>query len=202
MVMGNIGAATTPAIHPKKERNLTYQHHLLTYSTTDAKEATPMPTLCLNPAVAAARRAAKAASAMPAPAAEPPTPTSASPATLPNKHGRLKAELDALEAKLRRVWPHCFSTSTNGGSAPVPLAVGIRHDIAKHLSPDEQKLLPGVLHRWVKRKSYLKACVQSGAHRVGLDGTLTPISEKEVTYAREKLAAVVSERATERQVTP
>lgn len=119
------------------------------------------------------------------------TPPNASPGAGPNKHGRLKAELDALEAKLRRIWPHCFT-------APVPLAIDIRYDIAKHLSADEQKLLPGVLHRWVKRKPYLKACVQPGAHRVGLDGSLTPISEKEVAYARTKLA----ERATTRRSVP
>ena len=116
--------------------------------------------------------------------------------TGPNKHDRLKAELDALEAKLRRVWPHCFTE-------PVPLAIGIRYGHRKrHLAPEEAKLLPGVLHRWVKRRGYLNVCVQPGARRVGLDGTLTPISRKDVTYAREKLAAVVSERATERQVTP
>ncbi len=157
-----------------------------------------MTKLTLSPEAAAARaarKAAKAAQHTNPPPIVAPAPPSASPRAGPNKHGRLKAELDTLEAKLRRVWPHCFTE-------PVPLAVGIRYDIAKHLSADEQKLLPGVLRRWVKRNSYLRACVQPGARRVGLDGTLTPISEKEVTYAREKLAAVVSERATERQVTP
>ena len=155
-----------------------------------------MTRLTLNPAVAAARRAARETS-MPtrAPIVAPrataqaaegvprteQTPPNASPGAGPNKHGRLKAELDALEAKLRRIWPHCFTE-------PVPLAVGIRYDIAKHLSADEQKLLPGVLHRWVKRNSYLKACVQPGACRVGLDGSLTPISPEQAAYAKGKLA--------------
>ena len=115
-----------------------------------------MTKLTLSPEAAAARaarKAAKAAQHTNPPPIVAPAPPSASPRAGPNKHGRLKAELDALEAKLRRVWPHCFTE-------PVPLAVGIRYDIAKHLSADEQKLLPGVLHRWVKRKSYLQ-CVRA-----------------------------------------
>ena len=62
-----------------------------------------MTTLRLNPAVAAARRAARrAAQHTNQPAIVAPAPTVQATVASTNKHDRLKAELDALEANLSR----------------------------------------------------------------------------------------------------
>lgn len=129
-----------------------------------------MSTLRLDPAVAAARRAAPAASMPASKAIVAPERTvqaaEASPAQ-PSKRDRLKT-----------IWPHLFDRK-----CVKPLKIGIRFDIAPHLSADEQKLLANVLGRWCARKSYLRACLQPVAHRVDLAGNLTPIKPKHAAFA-------------------
>lgn len=135
-----------------------------------------MTTLKLDPAAAAARRAAreaKEASEVTEAAAARPAP----PVQAVGAKAAKRLAMNALEQKLKMVWPHLF------GGGPVPLAIGIRHDIAKHLSAEEGKVLPHVLGRCCKRKGYLRALTQPGAHRVGLDGALTPISPEHVALA-------------------
>ena len=147
-----------------------------------------MATLKLNPAVAAARRAAKAAQhTNPPPIVANNTPSTSrgpSPATqvkaatpLSGKAAK-KAGMAALREKLRRTWAHLF------GNDSTPLKVGIRHDIAEHLSEDERRWLPAVLHQHVRRQAYINALTQPGAHRVGLDGSLTPVSQEQVAHAK------------------
>lgn len=143
-----------------------------------------MTKLTLNPAVAAARKAAKAASVVtqppivaPAPAAQAPAPSS------PGKKAAKKLAMNALQDRLKLMFPHLFATHP-----PPPLAIGIRDDIARHLAPEEAKVLSDVLRRWCARPAYLKACAEPGAHRVDLAGVRLPLSEKEATYARAKLA--------------
>ena len=90
-----------------------------------------------------------------------------------------KAAMRELQAKLKAIWGHLF------GRADIPLAIGIRHDIARHLSPAEQKVLPAVLHQHVHRPAYLAALQQPGAHRVDLHGNLSEITAEQVAHAKE-----------------
>lgn len=131
-----------------------------------------MSTLSLSPEAAASRRAIRAQHTNPPPIVDPAPPVQAGGAKAAKR-----LAMNALEQKLKMVWPHLF------GGGPVPLAIGIRHDIAKHLSAEEGKVLPHVLGRCCKRKGYLRALTQPGAHRVGLDGALTPISPEHVALA-------------------
>lgn len=141
-----------------------------------------MTTLTLDPAIAAARRAAKAASVVTQPPIAAPEPPAQAPApSSPGKKAAKKLAMNALQDRLKLMFPHLFATHP-----PPPLAIGIRDDIARHLAPEEAKLLSDVLRRWCARPAYLKACAEPGAHRVDLAGNLTPVEPEQVAYARAK----------------
>lgn len=91
-----------------------------------------MTTLRLDPTIAARRRAAKAA-------------------TAPSKKALKKAGMRAVRQRFKALWPHLFSR------ADVPLAIGIRHDIAKHLSEEEQNWLAPTLASHCRTPAYLHA---------------------------------------------
>ena len=88
-----------------------------------------------------------------------------------------KAGMRALRRRLKAIWPHLFSRDD------IPLAVGIRHDIARHLTESERQWLPAVLHQHVHRPRYLAALQQPGACRVDLQGNLTPVSPEHAASA-------------------
>ena len=139
-----------------------------------------MTTLRLNTKAAAARRALKVTLAMPEPAIvqqRPATQDAAAP-----KKAAYRLALNMLEKRLVRMWPHLFSDRRH----PPPLAIGIRFAIAPHVSEEEQRILPGLLARWVRRKGYLNALMQPGACRVDLQGNLTPVSPEHAARASSR----------------
>ena len=133
-------------------------------------------TLTLNPAVAAARRAAKASNPCPpiTPVPQtPPAPPSASPARVP---------VSSILARLQDRWPHLFDPAD-----PKPLAIGIHKQI-KAAGGFSGKELSRALKVWTGRRAYIKQVARS-ALRHGIDGTTTYITSAQTAHAREHLTS-------------
>lgn len=151
-------------------------------------------TLTLSPAAREARAAARAAP-MPAskpivaPAAGCAPESGSAPITTPefrsenlsNKAAK-KAAMRDLQRRLKAMWPHLF------GNDSTPLKVGIKADILPHLTEDERRWLPAVLYQHVHRQAYQQALTQPGAHRCGLDGSLSEITAEQVAHAAKVLS--------------
>jgi hypothetical protein len=75
-----------------------------------------------------------------------------------------RTAIDALERRMTAVAPAVF------GDMPMPLKIGIDHDIAALLGAEaRRKTLGRFLARWTRRADYLRA-IASGGPRFGLDG--------------------------------
>ena len=134
------------------------------------------PTLKLDPAVAAARKAARlaqAASGIPKPAQTPPAPPSASPARVP---------VSSILARLQDRWPHLFDPAD-----PKPLAIGIHKQI-KAAGGFSGKELSRAMKVWTSRRAYIEQVARS-ALRHGIDGTTTYITSAQTAHAREHLTS-------------
>ena len=104
---------------------------------------------------------------------------------------RRREQTREVLALLRARWPEVFS-------APVPLAVGVKHEIREGL--DEAGVpvahLERALHHWTHRPVYL-AAVAAGQRRRHLDGTdAGEPDEAQREHARETLAQRAARRRT------
>lgn len=132
-------------------------------------------TLKLNPAIAAARRAAKAANPCPpitAATKTPPAPPRAPPARVP---------VSSILARMQDRWPKLFDPA-----APVPLEIGIHKQI-KAAGGFSGKELSRALKVWTGRRAYIEQVARSTL-RHGIDGTTSYITPTQTDHAREQLA--------------
>jgi len=129
-------------------------------------EATPHYGTRITPLDAPGGRTVPEARAFSDGAPDPVPPLPAPPAGFPlgaNKAARHKAAREATHALLRERWPAAFAK-------PVPLKVGIHHDIRAALPAIDVKALRDFLCGWTQRGAYRWALRLAGARRVDLAG--------------------------------
>ena len=95
------------------------------------------------------------------------------------------AETIALQDWLLATYPTLFDAD-----APLPLKVGVHHDILTRHPELDPAILKRALKRHCHRRKYQIALAKEGAYRVDLDGNLTDeVKPSERTFAQAKLRA-------------
>jgi sRNA-binding protein len=88
----------------------------------------------------------------------------------------------ALLTTMRKRWPNTFKSEDEPA---LPLAIGIRHQVAKELEGSVRStVLNTAFHVYCNRASYREALQQPGAMRVDLQGhPVGPVTAEEVRRA-------------------